>query len=83
MGSPLSTISPDNFLFFQISQFSNFYDFCSFSLTWDPMGAQNAPPPPDFIRSEKHFRINKVVTGGYKVMVYIGDLPKFKNCMVL
>ena len=44
------------FFFFQIFNFQIFYDFFSFSLTWDPMGAKisNASPPV-FIWSEPNY----------------------------
>ena len=40
VGSSLSTISPDHFVFFQNFQFLNFYIFFLFSSTWNPMGAK-------------------------------------------
>ena len=40
MESYLSTISSDVFIFIQKFHLSNFYDFFSFSLTWDLIGAK-------------------------------------------
>ena len=88
VGSSLSTIPRNHFFFFfQNFEFSNFYEFFSFPLTWDPMGAKiskkHYTTPPVFIRSEPNIMINEVVMREYKVMVYIGNLPKFINFMAL